>query len=452
MNPRLRWRWEGTRLLTNTLVSLNESGGRIFEYAVQLESPEEVVEAMHKEYPEVDRERLSKDVAKLLENLRLWKFFVDEGAPVLPINPKYTTQIKKHFDNRLSVPLGVSCEITRRCNANCVDCFSKDPSPTPVEMDTDAWKALVKESKNANVFSFSFLGGEPLLREDIGELIQSASEHRLLPSMHTNGYDLTADTVKQLASNGLWAVRITLDGCTPQTQDTFRGLEGLYHRVIQAIGLLRQHGVVVQVGSTLAQQTYREIPTVMKMVADMDVSTIVLSRIYSVGPGIYNKDLALRPEQYLEILPELFEAASSLNIGIQYPDIPAVYFEKTIGLDVYRNLQELGQIEICSAGVFACNVGPQGDVTPCDVSVGISLGNVQEQSLLEIWKTSPTLEHLRTLTKAQQEPCKNCRLHTVCTSGCNALPTQIGPDGDLYSADPICYQCFDYFRDELEVS
>lgn len=449
VNPRLRWRWEGDRLLTNTLVSLNESAGRIFEYAVQLESVEEVVEAMHREYPDADRELLSKDVAKLLENMRLWKFLVNEGAPVLPLNPKYITHIKEHFNNRLSSPLGVSCEITRRCNASCVDCFSKDSSPDPVEMGTDAWKALIKESKDANIFNFSFLGGEPLLRDDIGELVQNTSENHLLPSIHTNGYDLTAATVKQLASRGLWAVRLTLDGCTPETQDTFRGLEGLYDRVIDAIDLLQQHGVVVQVGSTLAQETYREIPTVMRMVADMGVSTIVLNRIYSVGPGIYNKDLALRPEQYLEILPEIFKVASNLNIGIQYPDIPAIYFEKTIGLDVYQKLQKRGQIEICSAGVFACNVGPRGDVTPCDVSVGVSLGNVQEQPLLEIWKTSPIFEHLRSVTKALQEPCSSCRLHTVCTSGCNALPTQIGPEGNLYSADPLCYQCFDTFRDEL---
>ncbi len=125
-------------------------------------------------------------------------------------------------------PLIVSWAITTRCNKSCAYC--------------DIWNIKVKELETAHVFSLiselsrlgtriiHFTGGEPLLREDIGMIIDCCSERGILTSINSNG-SLMKQRIKELKNLNL--VGLSLDG-PEDVHDSIRG-KGSYGEVIAAL-------------------------------------------------------------------------------------------------------------------------------------------------------------------------------------------------------------------------
>ncbi|MEM2057095.1 MAG: SPASM domain-containing protein [Thermoproteota archaeon] len=48
----------------------------------------------------------------------------------------------------------------------------------------------------------------------------------------------------------------------------------------------------------------------------------------------------------------------------------------------------------CGAGRLYCSMEPNGDIEPC-VFIPIKVGNIREQSLVDIWRNSPVLKQIR---------------------------------------------------------
>src|SRR4051794_20103298 len=66
-------------------------------------------------------------------------------------------------------PLMVTMSLTDRCNFGCVYC--RLPQMNRDEMSTAEWHRAIDELADAGMMRVSLMGGEPLLRKDVGEVI-----------------------------------------------------------------------------------------------------------------------------------------------------------------------------------------------------------------------------------------------------------------------------------------
>ena len=86
------------------------------------------------------------------------------------------------------LPLTVIFNLTNRCNTKCRHCyagyFSRDTSR---ELSTQEVKRLIQDLKDNGCLRISFSGGEPLLRQDITELIEYAQTLGLSVTLNSNG-------------------------------------------------------------------------------------------------------------------------------------------------------------------------------------------------------------------------------------------------------------------------
>ncbi|MCJ7569691.1 MAG: radical SAM protein, partial [Anaerolineales bacterium] len=81
-------------------------------------------------------------------------------------------------------PVIVSFAVTRQCNLRCIHCYSRSvDTPHPDELTTAEAKRVIGEIADAGARLIIFDGGEPLMREDIYELIAHAKEVGLRPLM-----------------------------------------------------------------------------------------------------------------------------------------------------------------------------------------------------------------------------------------------------------------------------
>lgn len=89
--------------------------------------------------------------------------------------------------------------------------------------------------KTFSIRTFVFTGGEPLLREDLFELIAYAKSRGFAVFIATNGTLITKEVAKLLRKYNVGVV-IGLDGMNPEVHDSIRGVEGAYDAVIAGIG------------------------------------------------------------------------------------------------------------------------------------------------------------------------------------------------------------------------
>jgi radical SAM protein with 4Fe4S-binding SPASM domain len=68
----------------------------------------------------------------------------------------------------------------------------------------------------------------------------------------------------------------------------------------------------------------------------------------------------------------------------------------------------------CSAGHTACYVSPYGDVYPC-VQFPLPSGNVRRTRFVDIWRDSPQLKEVRSITLRDMPSCSQCTHGATCT-------------------------------------
>ena len=126
----------------------------------------------------------------------------------------------------------ISWNTTKRCNLFCRHCY-REAGPQAQrtdELTSAEGVQLIKEIKKAGFHLLILSGGEPLLREDMVDLVAAAKENGLIPAMGTNGTLLTLELAKELAAAGLRGIAVSVDSLDSAYHDAFRGMQGAYEQ------------------------------------------------------------------------------------------------------------------------------------------------------------------------------------------------------------------------------
>jgi len=142
-------------------------------------------------------------------------------------------------------------ELNTKCDLRCNICYlphfkSRGPS-------NEIAQQIVQQIDEANIPFVSLLGGEPLLRRDLEQIVEGLRSHNIFTKIISNGQTLTLERAETLADIGLNLIEISFDGLSATTHDASRGV-GAYNKSIQAIrnawlGGVPRVGIVLTVHS-----------------------------------------------------------------------------------------------------------------------------------------------------------------------------------------------------------
>lgn len=145
-------------------------------------------------------------------------------------------------------PLSVTLTVTNRCNLKCIYCYGSYFTRDIKDFPTKFWFDLIDELDGMGTRLIQLEGGEPLLRDDIGELVNYVKSKNILCRMNSNGY-LVPRKIERIKD--LDSLCISLDG-DEESNDKNRG-KGCYKKVIEAIKTARKHGLPVLTSTVLTQ-------------------------------------------------------------------------------------------------------------------------------------------------------------------------------------------------------
>ncbi len=273
--------------------------------------------------------------------------------------------------------------VTYRCQCKCKHCgsgfYTRNKSG---ELTTQEVKNLVKQFPALNVDSVSYFGGEPLLRDDICELVRYGRELGLGTVIDTNAVAFDEEAARRLAEAGLDMAFISIDSADAATHDKLRGTPGLFDRAVAAIGYCKKYGIIPRIATYVDREKLEngDFARLLELGEKLDVEIRILLAILA---GRWNEEteMKLTPE-------EIRRFKSMLRPG-------RAYWEQDVCNSPDSNF-------VCAAvSKKMFYVIAYGEVTPC-CYVPLSFGDARNEPLADI------LNRMHTHPMFENPDCTDC--------------------------------------------
>ena len=290
-------------------------------------------------------------------------------------------------------PYFVSHLITTRCFAKCPTCLWRGESEE--ERDTAKIIDFYSQARKLGFVSTTIWGGEPLLRQDIFEILEACQRLGLMTGLITNGH-LLPKHHKRLAPH-LDFLIVSVD-IPNQEHDQLRGVPGMFDNILTGISQIRAENprLKVFVNSVVSQLNYKYVEQLVSFAEEH--STSITFESVNQGESEFPRkeeentvvDLRLRREEEKEIFGKIRKMRKRH---------PAINNSKT-----FLKLLEKGPVKYSCRSPRSCiRIEPDGSVSNCQDRAH-PIGNVYQQKLADI-VSSPEMK----LLQRRAESCCKCR-------------------------------------------
>ncbi|MEM7248176.1 MAG: radical SAM protein [Acidobacteriota bacterium] len=314
------------------------------------------------------------DFARRIDALEAWGADGRLGVDVLDADPP---------DDHLLGPLATHVEVVGSCNLSCTHCFAAPLPRTGRPLSLVELGDLFRQLAALGSLRLGLTGGEPLLRKDILDVLDSATDAGLHPCLTTNGFQVTDDLARALGQRELVWINVSLDGATPETNDRVRGA-GSFERAIEGIRRLARWAKVT-VAFTITSDNADEIRACADLADRLGAHCAVFRPLYPTGAALEQPELMPTWDAYQAALASLAEAGSSSR-----------------GLDPFSpeaRSATAGRVHPghgCGAATTVASVSVDGQVNPCSfLGTEFEAGNVRDQPFRALWDAGASFLSLR---------------------------------------------------------
>jgi len=338
------------------------------------------------------------------------------------------------FESR-RLPKSFVMELTNRCNNRCLYCYlSEGPQAkdydchrTPEMSTVEVTDTIAKLCDEAPVESLAFSGGEPLLREDLPEILSFVRDKGISPVVITNGTLLTSERVAATAPDVTY--EITLLSHRREVHDRLAGRRGAWDAVVEGMANVRQaktNFVAVFVATKL---NYMDVRKTAELAIALGASGLMYNRI---NLGAHNMRRADRLLPTPDMIRENLDTLEELSASYRLPVAVSVVIEPCI-IDVRKYKQiHFGWCPLAGEGSYF-TIDPLGNVRICNHS-SVILGNLKQDRFTDIYYNHP---YVRSFHHTWPAECESCdpELKTMCCGGCKASAEQCY--GTVARVDPF---------------
>lgn len=330
----------------------------------------------------------------------------------------------------INLPLTLIAELTYRCPLRCPYCSNPTnygDSKYRQELTTEYWLNLIKQAANLGVLQLGFTGGEPMLRQDLELMVETAAATGIYTSLITAGTLLTKDRATKLRDCGLDHIQISIQDSQADKSDYIAGIPSFEQKLITA-RLVKQLKFPLTINVVLHRHNLDRIEEILELCKTLSADRVELANTQYYGWALRNRDALLPTLKQLERAKQAVAIAQQekhFPMGVVYvlPDYYEQYPKPCMG----------------GWGQRTMVIAPNGDVLPCQVAASIpelTFTNVKERSLEWIWFKSEAFNCFRG-TDWMEEPCRSCPRQTVDFGGCRCQALLL--TGDATATDPVCH-------------
>ena len=324
-------------------------------------------------------------------------------------------------------PLWLLAELTYRCPLHCVFCYNPvQLKQASSELTTAEWVEVMRQARQLGAAQLGFSGGEPLVRDDLEELVQEAHRLGYYTNLITSGVGLTPARAQRLKDAGLDHVQLSFQDSTRELNDFLSHTKTfeLKKKVAQTI---KAHDWPMVMNCVLHRHNLPHVGQIIEMALDLGAEYLELANVQYYGWAWVNRDHLMPTRAQLQEAEAVVQGWRE-RIGKQCRLLFVVpdYFEE--------------RPKACMNGwgsVFL-SIAPDGLAMPCHNArdlPGLQLPNVREHAIADIWQRSNAFNAYRG-QDWMQEPCRSCDERHKDFGGCRCQAFMV--TGDAAATDPVC--------------
>ena len=333
-----------------------------------------------------------------------------------------------------SSPVHLAWQCTNACNLKCIHCYANAGTKSKEELQTEEAIKLISSAYQLGIKSIIFSGGEPFLRSDILKLLEHTHGLGLFPIIATNGTLIDRQTAKIIKALGV-SVAVNMPAATSKTYRMFTHSD-FHDAALTGITYCVEEKVPLSLGIAVSKINLGEVEEVIDFAISMNVFCDVLA---TIPAGRASLSLLPDPREYAELLNMLYSKYSAVPMNMTSGNsqtLVTVY--EPIYTSIIMQKKRCDNIpKLCALGKLM-HVMEDGSVRTC-VFLPLSLGNIREETLADIWNRLINSWFLKELLDPGQlkGPCGICGYKYAC-GGCRTRCYNI--TGDWFASDPMCTQ------------
>jgi MoaA/NifB/PqqE/SkfB family radical SAM enzyme len=279
------------------------------------------------------------------------------------------------------IPETVSFEITRNCKCNCEHCVV---SGGEGDLDIETIKRTIDDVLDMGAIVIVFTEGDPMLRENIYELIDYVDKERAIVNMYTPGTEMTPENARRLKESGLHNLLVSIYSTESEKHDAVRRLDGAFEMATNAMKMGLEAGLLVTMATHVSPKNIDELPAMYELARDIGVHEFSL---WESVPK--RKDDAIISDDDRQKVLEMHHRINSTKGGPR----------------IFSNTYFEGEMLGCMAGQRWMLVCVDGLVKACPY-IPLHYGNIQDSSIKDVWTKIRKDKHFRgqRSTCLMQEP------------------------------------------------
>jgi AdoMet-dependent heme synthase len=314
------------------------------------------------------------------------------------------------------------------------------PQRNNAELSTEECAGQIEKLREFGSPLIVLTGGDPIERPDVYEIISEGRRQGFKVAMTPSATpSVTREVIVNLKKAGLERLAISLDGADDCAHDSFRGIRGSFGHTLNIMRWAREVNLPLQVNTTLWNENVDKFAEIGKLVVEN--AAVLWSLFFLVPTGRARATMQITPEQSEQTLQKMADLAETNVVDVKSTAAP--HFRRVlIQRNEHRALEQikkdvrlgaLRSYQSVNDGKGLLFISHIGDVQPSGF-LPISAGNVREQSVVDIYRSSELFKSLRSPDKLQGK-CGRCKYKAVC-GGSRARA--YADSGDYLAADMLC--------------
>ncbi|MFL9709914.1 pyrroloquinoline quinone biosynthesis protein PqqE [Methylobacillus sp. Pita1] len=325
-------------------------------------------------------------------------------------------------------PLWLLAEVTYRCPLHCAFCYNPTDydKHTKNELSTEQWIQALRDARKLGALQLGISGGEPLLRDDIEEIIAEASSLGYYTNLITSGVGLTEKRISAFKAGGLDHIQLSMHDITEEINNFITGTR-TFELKKKVAAMIKEHGYPMVLNVVIHRFNIKHVKEILEMAEALGADFVELANTQYYGWSLVNRSQLMPTKEQIDEAEAITNAfrekvGNKMKIFFVVPD----YFSNR----PKKCMNGWGEVFMI--------VTANGDVLPCHsarVLPNMSFPNVKANGLKWVWEESPAFNKYRG-DDWMKEPCRSCPEKEKDLGGCRCQAFLLS--GDAEAADPVC--------------
>ncbi|WP_367109194.1 pyrroloquinoline quinone biosynthesis protein PqqE [uncultured Psychrobacter sp.] len=330
----------------------------------------------------------------------------------------------------VGLPLWLLAELTYRCPLQCPYCSNPvDYAQYKQELTTQEWFDVFDQARQMGAVQLGFSGGEPLVRQDLEDLVAYAHNQGFYTNLITSGMGLNEARIAKLKEAGLDHIQISFQASDPTVNNALAGSKRAFEQKYEMSRLVKQYDYPMVLNFVIHRQNIDQIEQIIELCLELEADTVELAICQFYGWAFENlqgllptKDQLVRAER---ITNEYRQKIAEQNIKCKLIFVVPDYYE------------ERPKACMDGWGKIFLTVAPDGTALPCHAArqLPITFPNVRDSNLADIWYESASFNQFRG-DDWMPDMCQSCPEKARDYGGCRCQAFML--TGDASNADPVC--------------